>query len=388
MTRQRVIFVDDEPNLLAGLRRMLRAKSADWDMHFAPGGPEALAMMAEQEFDVVISDMRMPSMDGAQLLAAVRADHPRTARIVLSGHADRDMIIASVGPTQQYLAKPCEVELLVSVVERVLALRELIGDPRLQELLGGVDSLPKPPQVHREMMALATDPDCALADIVVVIEKDLTTSAEVLRLVNSAFFGLPTRVDTVGRAVCLLGLETIQALAVSGAVFRAESSLPPGLDPLAMSMRGLHVGTLCRLFANTDGWPRQAAGDAFLAGMLHEIALPVLATNQPEAWQQIIAADARDPVHLDALEVDSFGCSVTQASAYLLGTWGFSESVVEAVAAQPAACGAAGTPPLADLLAVARRRALSAEAAIETVEGGYLTAERLARWDTAGQRAG
>ena len=364
MARQRVIFVDDEPNLLAGLRRMLRAKSQDWDMHFAPGGHEALDMMAEQEFDVVISDMRMPSMDGAQLLAAVRAGHPRTARIVLSGHADRDMIIASVGPTQQYLAKPCEVDLLVSVVERVLALRELIGDQRLQELLGGIDSLPKPPHVYREMMALATDPDCALADIVIVIERDLTTSAEVLRLVNSAFFGLPTRVDTVGRAVSLLGLETIQALAVSGAVFRAESSPPPGLDPLAM------------------------AGDAFLAGMLHQIALPVLATNQPEAWQQIVAAGVRDPVQLDALEVERFGCSVTQASAYLLGTWGFSEAVVEAVAAQPAACGAAGTPPLADLLAVARRRAVSPEAAIETIEDGYLTGERLARWDTASQAPG
>jgi len=336
VTRQRVLFVDDEPNLLAGLRRTLRVKSHEWDMDFAPGGREALGMMAERQFDVVISDMRMPNMDGAQLLAAVRAGHPRTARIVLSGHADRHMIINSVGPTQQFLAKPCELDLLVQVVERVLALRDLVGDPRLQELLGGVDSLPKPPQVHQDIMALAADPDCTLGDVVAVIEKDLTTTAEVLRLVNSAFFGLPARVDTVGRAVSLLGLDTIQALAVSGTVFRARSSLPPGLDPQALSIRGLRVGTLSRLYANADGWPREAASDAFLAGMLHEIGLPVLAAGQPQAWQELRSRSLPDPLSRNAVELNRFGCSVTQASAYLLGTWGFSESVVQAVAAQPA----------------------------------------------------
>jgi DNA-binding NarL/FixJ family response regulator len=343
MTRQRVIFVDDEPNLLAGLRRMLRTKSQDWDMHFAPGGHEALEMMAEQEFDVVISDMRMPSMDGAQLLAAVRADHPRTARIVLSGHADRDMIIASVGPTQQYLAKPCEVDLLVSVVERVLALRGLIGDPRLQELLGGVDSLPKPPHVYREMMALATNPDCALTDIVVVIEKDLTTSAEVLRLVNSAFFGLPARVDTVGRAVSLLGLETIQALACRCGRSRGVVA-PPG-PPLALSMRGLHVGTLCRLFANITRWPRDAAGDAFLAGCSADRAA------RPGDQAAGLATDHRRGVRAGAADAGGgrwlFGRR--PAPTFHLG---FSGSVVGG--GRPAAAVGTAEPP-ADLLAAARR---------------------------------
>src|SRR5450631_4533885 len=119
MTSPRILFVDDEPNLLAGLRRMLRTKGDVWDMQFAESGRQALTLMGEEPFDVVVSDMRMPGMDGGQLLAEVRRLYPRTARIILSGHADQAAIIAAIGPTQQYLAKPCELDLLVAVLDRV-----------------------------------------------------------------------------------------------------------------------------------------------------------------------------------------------------------------------------------------------------------------------------
>ena len=253
MSPQRIMFVDDEPNLLSGLRRMLRVKRDVWDMQFAEGAEPALALMAQAPFDVIVSDMRMPGMDGAQLLAAVRERHPRTARIILSGHADRASIISAVGPTQQYLAKPCELELLVAVLERVLTVRGIVHNDRLRGLLGGVESLPKPPRVYEEMMAVATDPDSDLDDVVTLIEQDLGTSAEVLRLVNSAFFGLPSRVPTIGRAVGLLGLETIQALAVAGAVFASGGPTPPGLDPRQLSTRGMQVGVLARRIATVEG---------------------------------------------------------------------------------------------------------------------------------------
>ena len=163
LTTHRIVFVDDEPNLLAGLRRMLRIKRDVWDMQFAESGQQALALMAEQPFDVVVSDMRMPGMDGGQLLAEVRRRHPQTARIILSGHADQAAIIAAIGATQQYLAKPCEVDVLVAVLERVLAMRAVLTSDGLRELLGGVESLPKPPQICQELLAAASDPDSDLA---------------------------------------------------------------------------------------------------------------------------------------------------------------------------------------------------------------------------------
>ena len=123
-----ILFVDDEQLLLDGLRRMLRSKRAEWNMTFINGGEDALEFLSGRSVDVVVSDMRMPGMDGGQFLAAVRRQYPQTARMILSGHADRASIISAVGPTQQFLAKPCDADTLIGAVDRVLALRDVVTD--------------------------------------------------------------------------------------------------------------------------------------------------------------------------------------------------------------------------------------------------------------------
>ena len=380
---RRIMFVDDEPHLLSGLRRMLRPKRDAWEMVFALGAAEALEVMAGEPADVVVSDMKMPRMDGAQLLAQIRREYPRTARMILSGHADRMSIISAVGPTQQFLAKPCEVETLIDAIERVLALRDLVVDDRLRELFGGVESLPKPPEIYEEMLAIASDPMSSLDDVVGVIERDLATSAEVLHLVNSPFFGLATRIDSVARAVTLLGLETIQALAVTGAVFRSGGNQPPGLDAAALCRDALMVGSYTRRFATVDAWSQTAVNDAFFSGLLCEVALPVLASSSPAGWQRLRDAGPTDLWAQEEAEVAAFGVSATRATAYLLGLWGFPEAVVTAIAEQPVRPGDRNASPAAAVLTLARRKARHPDQPIPPDPDGYLTAERLSRWEAA-----
>ena len=103
--KNRALFVDDEPLVLSGLRRMLRNLRHDWDMSFANSGKEALALLDELNFAVVVSDMRMPEMDGATLLNEVAIRHPDVARLVLSGHAELDAIMRAV---QACASVPCQ----------------------------------------------------------------------------------------------------------------------------------------------------------------------------------------------------------------------------------------------------------------------------------------
>lgn len=378
--RRRIIFVDDEPNILAGLRRMLRYKRDEWDMLFADGGDQALQMLEQAPADLVVSDMRMPGMDGAQLLAQVRRRYPATARMILSGHADRTSIISGIGPTQQFLAKPVEVDVLIAALERVLAVREVVSNERLRQLLGGVESLPKPSTVFESMMALASDPDCHIDDVVAVIEQDLATSAEVVRLVNSAFFGLPSRVDTVGRAVHLLGLDVIQALAAAGAVFATGGPTPVGLDPHVLLEAGMRTGTLARAIAVCEAWPQNTVSDIFMAGLLHEVGLLVLAGGQQVQWKRLRGSAFADMWQRRAAETELFGCTVLEASAYLLGMWGFPEGVVNAVADHPAHDADEGAAPAAQLLAVAHAWAYNPSAAIRPHPTGWLSADRLESW--------
>ena len=131
MTSLHVLFVDDEQAILDGLRNSLRKERKRWDMTFALGGQQALEDMKQTPADVVITDMRMPGMDGAELLRHIQRDFPAAARIVLSGQAERESIMRALPVTHQFLHKPCDGETLRAVIEQTHALHKLMQNPAL-----------------------------------------------------------------------------------------------------------------------------------------------------------------------------------------------------------------------------------------------------------------
>ena len=391
MSAPRVLFVDDDANVLAGLRRMLRSRREPWDAVFAGGGAEALTVLATGPVDAVVTDMRMPGMDGAALLDRVRREHPATARIVLSGHADRDAVISAAGPTQQYLAKPCAPETLVAAVGHVLAVRDLVTDQTWRERIGALTSLPKPPAVYDQLVALARRPETDLHDVVRVVESDVALTTEVLKLVNSAFFALVSQVHSVERAVGLLGLDVLQALALAGTVFRPTAPPPPGLDAAELGRRSLRIAMLSRRIAVTEGWDDTATGVLCLAALLHDVGLLVLAGADPAGWMRLAAVQEDRPgLAPHEAQQEAFGLTAAQASAHLLGLWGFSRPVLDLLAEPPidlagtdpgAGPHAGPTSPAAIALAFARLRALHPDAV--PIELTYLDAARLERWNAA-----
>ena len=130
--KKQILFVDDEVLMLQGLERSMRPMRNEWDMVFVDSGAEALAFMEAAPVDVVITDMRMPGMNGAQLLNEVVKRFPKTVRLVLSNHADQELILKCVGSAHQCLSKPCDAEVLRATVRRALGLGNAIKDDHLQ----------------------------------------------------------------------------------------------------------------------------------------------------------------------------------------------------------------------------------------------------------------
>jgi HD-like signal output (HDOD) protein len=268
----------------------------------------------------------------------------------------------------------------------VTSLHDLVTDSHLRELLGGVGILPAPPHIYQEITRITADPEYSLDEVVDTIATDLAVTTEVLRLANSSFFGLTGQVSTLGQAVSLLGLSTIQALAVSGAAF-SSSTPPPGLNPSTLTMDGLGIGGLARRIAQAEGWYPASIGNVFLTGLLHQIGLPLLAGAHPEGWTEIRSRAAHTPevltdpwLQADA-EQEFFGTTSTRVSAYLLGLWGFPDDVLRAVADQPAAPDDPGPTPAGHLLTYARLRHHGRP---EAGTGPYLDQARLTRWEAVG----
>ena len=119
--RPRILFVDDDVDVLESLRDALRKDRQRWDFAFAIGGAAALEELALRPCNVVVSDMRMPGMDGAELLTRVKAEHPTVARLVLSGHAEQEAMERAMRVAQEFLSKPCQIAVLRATIERALA---------------------------------------------------------------------------------------------------------------------------------------------------------------------------------------------------------------------------------------------------------------------------
>jgi DNA-binding NtrC family response regulator len=117
MRRKCILIVDDEPSVLQALSRRFRSARGDWDVVSATGGPAALELVGRRKVHAVMTDMRMPGMEGEALLEQVQVLQPKALRIVLSGQLDVANTVATVGSAHHYLSKPCEFGVILDLID-------------------------------------------------------------------------------------------------------------------------------------------------------------------------------------------------------------------------------------------------------------------------------
>jgi HD-like signal output (HDOD) protein len=331
--RKSILFVDDEPLVLQGLRRMLHDLRKDWDMHFAENGEQALALMSRTTVDVVVSDMRMPGMNGAQLLNHVMVRFPKTVRIILSGHADKDLILKCVGSTHQYLSKPCEPQALRATVARATLLESSLENEQLRRLVGRMDRLPSIPALYVRIVDRLQSSDVALDEIGEIVARDPGMTAKLLKLVNSAFFGLRREISSPTEAVVYLGLDTVKSLVLSIDAFsQFESASLSGVPIDRFWGHSLNVATAARQIAILEDAGQKVAEESFAAGLLHDTGKLILAFNFPERYGLSIKQAMETKQSLSAIEQEQLGADHAAVGGYLLGLWGLPVPVVEAIA--------------------------------------------------------
>ena len=346
----RVLFVDDEAHVLQGLKAMLYRRRGEWDMTFAEGGARAQDLLGTASFDVLVTDLRMPGIDGLTLLHYAKERAPGTVRIVLSGLAEADQPGRLAPVAHLYLSKPCEPQRLENAIARSLAARALVTSAAIRSRLGSAGVLPSmPATLARLEAALAQNPP-SLPAVVAVLESDPGVAAKIMQVASSAFFRLPRSVTSVEQAVTHVGLPAIRALAGVAEIFAPAPRLPERFDLLRAQTHSVNVARVARALS-----PTAALGDrAFLAGLLRDVGSLLLAGQFPAEMDGMIAAIAAGTPLADA-EAQHIGISHGVAGAYLLSLWGLPDELVQSVAHHGA--------PVA-----ARQDAFSAHAAVSIAE--------------------
>jgi len=326
---KRILFVDDEPEVLAGLRTRLHRLQSKWEMKFVGSGAIAIEKMQESPYDVIVTDMRMPAMDGAKLLEIVSQRWPVTVRVVLSGYAELQQTIRLVPFAHQYLSKPCQPQQLENVIDRCLLLHELLNQPGLRSLVGRIRALPTLPRIYTALQNIVKDDNMTLADVAKLVGSDSALAARVLQIVNSAFFRLARRISNIEQAVSYLGFQSIRNLAMSVEIFsRWPGKTSAGLDLEKLQQ---HVHAVAAA-ANALAAKTPIADDTLLAGLLHDIGYWVLAQECPDDLSRAMELAKTQGIPLHAAEHQVLGATHAEIGAYLLGIWGLPYPVVEAVA--------------------------------------------------------
>jgi CheY-like chemotaxis protein len=295
---KKILFVDDEENVLAALRSRLRRKKAVWDMQFARGGEEALALLDQGTVDVLVTDMRMPGMDGGELLAAVRERHPATVRMVLTGHVEAEAAERAQQLAHRVLRKPFDGEILQRVIERSCALKELLADPALLALVAPVLERLEPSTAERQQASGAVAPPAGAAAV---------PSPEVAR-------------GRFGKAGTLMA-RVLDAAGSGGAD-------DVGLGVEARMRHGWATASL----AHAMVFPHEASDSAYLAGWLHDVGELVLLAAAPDRMRAA-ARDARQSGRQrHEVEREQLGITHAEVGALVLDRWDLPHAVTEAVA--------------------------------------------------------
>jgi HD-like signal output (HDOD) protein/ActR/RegA family two-component response regulator len=330
---KKILFVDDEPMVLMGLQRSLRSMRNEWEMVFVNGGPQALEAMSQQAFDIVVTDMRMPGMDGAELLEEVKKRSPQSLRMVLSGQSDRETILRSVNPTHQYVSKPCDGEELKSRLMRGFALKGLLENSELKGVVSKLDSLPSLPALYLELTKELDSPEPSMKKVGRLIEADMAMTAKILQLVNSAFFGLRCQVSKASYAVELLGLDIIRALVLSSHVFsQFQTTLLAEEDVRYMWEHSLATSSYAKRIAAEEKADQRLMDDCFTSALLHDAGKLIMAATLGQQYKLVLQAIQTTDKGVCEAEREIVGCTHAEVAAYLFGLWGLPHAIVEAVA--------------------------------------------------------
>lgn len=330
---KRILFVDDETSVLALLQAVCGRIGPDWDVAFADSGSKALQLMAERPFDVVVADMRMPGMSGADLLNEVMERYPRTGRILLSSYADQPQILRLLGATHQYLGKPCDLSVLGASVGGILALEHFLSSDRLGEVVEQIQNWPRSPALYRRLIRRLASPEANPENVAALISEDANLTARLLQLADPTFLGRAMPTESLQDLVRILGFSSVRSLVLfiyAFLSFEAEERSEASTERLWR--HSLATGLLARRIAAREGGNLGVIEASFTAGLLHDVGKLILRAHLPEPYQSALDYACKRRMPQWQAEAEVIGVGHAEVGAAFLGRWGLPSTILGAVA--------------------------------------------------------
>lgn len=316
----KILIVDSDIHSRQEACAALRAERADWTVLQAENAAKALQLLSEapagQAIDVILSEAKLSDMGSVELLEKVWEQNEDTIRLTLTADAEAETVLGSARANQRFLLKPFIASHLASTIDRSMRLRKSMQDEQLKRYMNSVTTIPAVPAIYNQMMQELSSSHSSLIKVGEIVEKDTGLTLTVLKVVNSAFYGINKRVESVGQAVTLLGVHLIKNISLTTKVFAPYDGCTISSTRLSqLNSEAMRTGALSNQFARYARLPRSSVDHCQISGMMSNVGELVSAAHKQD--------DAQDPL----LSTGIIGASI-------LHGWYMPDAVVEAVALQ------------------------------------------------------
>lgn len=385
----RILLVDGDEAFLQQIRRAFWQRHRGWEVLLAPRGAEALELLARDPVDIVLAELQLPDMDGADLLHRVREVQPGAVRIALTSQPMAEGLEQAEGDLHRLFIKPLEPDFLIGVVESLDIEDDETNVRAVRAFVGGLGRIPSLPSLYAELVALLQREDAGMAEVARLVRRDLGVASQVLKVANSVHCVSDRPVKEIGQAVAMLGVDTLRSLVLfRGIISSLESPRPQGLDLEKLWFHSFEVATGVRKLAILEG-QTGLADLAFSVGLLHDLGLVVLATDPAGRYKALLQQAMASRIPLAVLERDTFGVDHAQVGAHLLNLWGLPPEFCRPVREHHAPPAAGSDFPLSAALHLADARHGGGKTAGIFADGRWGLhphllgdAARFARWKT------
>lgn len=329
-----VVFVDDEEAILSSLQSLFR--KSGHSIHAFASPAEALAFVANAHVDLVISDLRMPVMNGAEFLNQVAAVNPQAVRLILSGYEDKSIVMSALakGLVQHFILKPWDDADLKALVHQSLTRLEYLRRQRLETVLGAVDSLPSPPKFQARLREMLARPNVSLDNLAREIETNPPIVAKLLRVANSVYYASRKSVSNIRDAVTFIGTDYVAGLVAAMEVFQGFSSKSGAevADQIEILWRqALSRSSIARSIA--ERWPGAGSPHTVhIASLLQDVGYAVRLCSDPDAYAQFTQMCRDGSMSRYEADANVFGITHDDVGAALLEYWNLPSEIVTAVA--------------------------------------------------------
>lgn len=266
---KKILIVDDEVQILKALSRMFL--ETDYEIYTAENGMEALKLIEATDIDMVISDMRMPLLDGYQLLSSIKEKYPKIIRVILSGYAEEKSMFRALlhNVAKLYVFKPWNNNELLENINRLFADDFLLNSKDLMDMIDQIGCSSCMPANYEKMISLIEEEN--MEALIGEMEQDPSLSSLLLQVGKSAVYGVMP--NTVRQMSNYIGLHNLKSFLHCACIINSDKKDGDETDEPEILWKHAYLTNRIFLFLYEAFFHKQPPEASMFAGLMHNIGL-------------------------------------------------------------------------------------------------------------------